>query len=386
MSRSHVNSPSARHAFLDKGDGRGALAVLETVTQEYVEWWSDFDDSDGEAAAYFEELGALSAEAILTANLSAAERRTHAEHLRQVQSYVADYGVDAPFGVALEALATAASGTQDASPDLVAAQLTVLERQGRLEEALQLADRSDMRDRYLSLLVRLGRLSEAHEYALRHLTQAYDVLPIASALHVLGATQQALELAEHGLSLAGEVWTLARWLRDAAVEAGERDIALRAGLRVLAELPAVDDYRALVNSAGPAWPTLREAVLEQLRERAQTAPTAVGEIFVYEGLLDEAIALADRVPSAYSFVEHVADAALTSHPDWVARMSRRQAERIMNAADARYYYYAIAWLKRARAASLALGQEQEWRAYVAALLAQRARKRSLVPGLKALQR
>ena len=57
-------------------------------------------------------------------------------------------------------------------------------------------------------------------------------------------------------------------------------------------------------------------------------------------------------------------------------MSRRQAERIMNAADARYYYYAIAWLKRARAASLALGQEQEWRAYVAALLAQHARKRS----------
>ena len=75
----------------------------------------------------------------------------------------------------------------------------------------------------------------------------------------LGATQQALELAEHGLSLAGEVWTLARCAGYGMprLKTGETDIALRvAGLRVLAELPAVDDYRALVNSARACyWPT-----------------------------------------------------------------------------------------------------------------------------------
>jgi uncharacterized Zn finger protein len=374
------------YSFLEKDDVRGALAVLETVTQEYIDCWVDLDDSDGEAAAYFEELGALWAEALLTADLTQAERRTYAQHLRRWQSDTDDYGVDAPFALALEALGTAPSGMRGASPDLVAVQLTVLERQGRFEEALQLADRPDTRNRYLSLHVQLGRLSEAHECALRQVTQAHDMLEIASALDERGARQQALELGVHGLSLAGEVRPLARWLRDTATDAGERDVAIRAGLRVLADQPALDDYHMLVDAAGNDWPTLREPVLEQLRERALTAPTAVGEILVYEGLLDEAIALADRVPTAYSFVEHVADAAIASHPDWVAQMARRQAERIVDRGDAQYYHYAIAWLKRARAASLALSQEPEWRAYVSGLLARHARKRALVPGLKALQR
>jgi hypothetical protein len=375
------------YTFLEKNDGRSALAVLETVTQEYVDIWFDLDDSNGDAAAYFNELAALWAEVILTADLSQAERRGYAEQLRQWQSECAAYcDVDAPFGVALEALATGAPAALDASPDFVLAQLNVLERQGRLEEALQLAERTGMVDRYLSLLVRLDRLPEAQDYAMGHLNQAYDVLAIAHALNEHGATKQALDLGEHGLTLAGEVWTLARWLRDAAADAGERDVAIRAGLRVLAERPTVDDYRALVNVAGDDWGALREAVLEELRERARISPIAVGEILVSEGLLDEAITLAEQVPTAYSFVEHVADAATTSHPEWVAQMSRRQAERIMDGAKAQYYYFAIAWLKRARAATLALDQQTEWRMYVSGLLGRHARKRSLVPGLKALQR
>src|SRR5262249_58663054 len=38
--------------FLEKDDAHGALTVLDTVTQEYVDSWFDLDDSDGEAAAY----------------------------------------------------------------------------------------------------------------------------------------------------------------------------------------------------------------------------------------------------------------------------------------------------------------------------------------------
>ena len=119
-------------------------------------------------------------------------------------------------------------------------------------------------------------------------------------------------------------------------------------LRVVGLQPSVDDYRALVGVAGNDWVALREPLLDQFRERARHAPIEVGEILVYEGLLDEAISLADRLPNAYTCVEHVADAAIASHREWVERMARRQAGRILDGANARYYHYAIAWLKRAR--------------------------------------
>jgi len=76
---------------------------------------------------------------------------------------------------------------------------------GNLEEALKVAERADMPDRFLSLLVRMGRMSDAHQYAFQHLSQAHDVLAIPRTLHEHGATQQDVQLGEHGVSLAGEV-------------------------------------------------------------------------------------------------------------------------------------------------------------------------------------
>jgi hypothetical protein len=63
---------------IEAGDGRSALAILEVVTDEYVHGWTELDDSDGELGAVFDDLGALWAEAILTANLTPAERQTWA--------------------------------------------------------------------------------------------------------------------------------------------------------------------------------------------------------------------------------------------------------------------------------------------------------------------
>src|SRR5690348_13542343 len=50
---------------------------------------------------------------------------------------------------------------------LSSAQLNVLERQGSLEEALHLADATRQVDRYVSLLVRLDRLTEARRYGFK---------------------------------------------------------------------------------------------------------------------------------------------------------------------------------------------------------------------------
>jgi uncharacterized Zn finger protein len=248
-----------------------------------------------------------------------------------------------------------------------------------------LADATRQVDRYVSLLVRLDRLSEARRYGFEQLTQAHDALVLAQVLLEHGAIPDALEIGAHGLTLAGELWTLATWLRDEAAAAGDADRATRAALVALRELHSLPDYQALRNVAGDRWPTLRDEVIAELRQSAARSPSGVGEIFVYEGLLDDAIAVAESAPHDYAMVEQVADAAIQTHPDWVIRMGRRQAERIMNGAQSRYYHHAVVWLRRSRAAALGAGLQDDWRQYVDGLLRQHARKYSLVPQLKQLR-
>src|ERR1700687_195485 len=145
------------------------------------------------------------------------------------------------------------------------------------------------------------------------------------------------------------------------------------------------ESQALRTVAGDRWPTLRDEVLAELRQAAACSPSGIGAIFVDEGLLDDAIALVDSAPYDYAMVEQVADAAIQTHPDWVIRMGRQQAERIMDGGEARYYHHAVAWLRRSRAAALGAGLQDDWRQYVDGLLMQHARKYSLVPQLKHLR-
>jgi uncharacterized Zn finger protein len=83
-------------------------------------------------------------------------------------------------------------------------------------------------------------------------------------------------------------------------------------------------------------------------------------------------------------VEQVADAALSTRPDWVIRACCRQAEAIMNSGKANAYYHAVNWLKKVRAAYLASDRESEWEEYLAGLLDQHKRKYKLVPMLETL--
>jgi hypothetical protein len=62
--------------FVAARDGRSTLAILEAITETYVADWLELDDSDGEAGAFFEDLGALWTEAILTPDPTARERAT----------------------------------------------------------------------------------------------------------------------------------------------------------------------------------------------------------------------------------------------------------------------------------------------------------------------
>ncbi|MCK4299164.1 MAG: SWIM zinc finger family protein, partial [Planctomycetes bacterium] len=86
--------------FIEAGDGRNALLLLEAITDEYMDGWLYLDDSDGYAGEFFSELGEVWTEACLVADLSPAEREQWAQKLTLWQGEIDDYGLDDVFDAA----------------------------------------------------------------------------------------------------------------------------------------------------------------------------------------------------------------------------------------------------------------------------------------------
>jgi uncharacterized Zn finger protein len=257
-----------------------------------------------------------------------------------------------------------------------------LDRQGRHQEYLHLAEVEGQTDRYVAMLARLGRGAEALEYGRQYLATAQEAFVLATALWERGDVERALESAELGLTLEGPKGLLAAWLRDRAAEHGQTGRALAAARITFDEQMSLDAYLKLEELAGQEWPAHRAELLDRLRTVKTYYPQGPVEIFLHEGLIAAAIAAVED-GATHTLVEQVADAAITSHPDWVVTASRKQAEWIMDAGKAQYYDAAAGWLRKARAAYRAADREDEWRAYLAELLDRR--KYKLVPLLKALQ-
>ena len=131
---------------------------------------------DGEASEFFQELGPVWTEAVLSADLSSKERKAWAKKLESWRKEIDDYGVDEAFDAAHEAalqgwddpqLQRVLQGThsEDDSWDgevaeLTVARLHILERRGRLQEYLHLARAEGQHESYVTMLVHLGRTQE----------------------------------------------------------------------------------------------------------------------------------------------------------------------------------------------------------------------------------
>ena len=391
--------------FIEAGDGRNALVILEAITEEYVKGWLVLDDSNGEASGFFQDLGAAWTEALLVADLSQEERRAWANRLADWQDEVGDYGVDDAFDAAqaaakqgwdyppllrvLQGEITRKGAWEGEVPwyadELAVARLNVLARQKRYQEYLYLAEAEGQMKHYLTMLAKLGRVQEAVAEGLQYTATTEEALALAQALREQGALQEALRIAEHGLTLEGYKASLARWLRDAASGAGQTERALDAAVTAFRESPGLADYQAVRDLAGERWPTLRAELLDHLRQTTSYYPQAQVEIFLHEGLIDDAIAAVEETTS-YQLIEPVVDAAIKSHPDWVIRACRQQAEPIMDQGKSQYYHHAVRWLEKARAAYRAAGREAEWLEYLESLIRRHGRKHKLVPMLEALRR
>jgi uncharacterized Zn finger protein len=389
--------------LIQEDDGRNALTVLEAVTEEYLADWENLDDSDGEASGFFSDLGLAWAEALLSADLTRQERTSWAGLLTGWQEKLNDYGVDDAFDVASTAAldgwdypplkrvlqgTITKHGAWKGEPPLYADELTearlhILERRGRFQEYLYLAEAEGQTEAYVTMLVRLERFQEAVAYGRAYLGTTGEALALAKALAEHGEGEQAVQMAEHGLTLEGSKTELAKWLRDQARAMGNVALALTAAEAAFREETNLANYLSLAEIAGEQWPQRRPTLLEHARHTTSYYPQGQVEIFLHEGLIDDAIAVVEPQAS-HTVVEQVVDAALTTRPEWAIQACRKQAEPFMNEGKAQYYSAATRWLAKARTAYRTLGQEKEWQAYLSQLLTQHARKYKLVPMLKAL--
>jgi len=389
---------------LEAGDGRNALVILEAVADEYVNTWFEFDDSDGELGAFFGELGPMFAEALLSADLSPVERKSWATKLSDWQAEIDDYGIDEGFDAAIGAAelgwehpplqrvmagqVTELGAWEGEAPwyadELAVARLNVLERHGRFEEYLNLAEAEGQTGLYVTMLVKAGRAEEAVAYGLAHTTTSDEALALAQSLRTHDHVHDALRVAEHGLSLPGSIKALAHWLRDLASGLGDKGLALKAAQAAYAASPSLADYQAVQSLAGEDWPQIQSELLERLTQTMHTLTKV--EIYLHEGLVEQAIRAVDqdRYPG-YNTVEKVVDVAWESHPDWVIRQCKVQAEPIMDEGKSRLYHHAIHWLGKARQAYLGAGRNDEWRTYLEGLISKHDRKYSLRPQLEALR-
>jgi uncharacterized Zn finger protein len=384
--------------FIEAGDGRDAFLLLEAITDEYVENWIYLDDSDGFAWEFFGELGEAWTEAGLTAyDLTAEERERWAQTLTRWQADLDDYGIDEVFDAAQAAIlqgwddpslqramqgevARVGGGGNEVrwyADELTAARLRVLERQERYQAYLNLARAEGKMAPYVLMLARLGRVEEAANEGLQLLNEPSQFLALAKVLREQQELAAALRVAERGLRAEGDKGALAAWLCDLAEGMGESELALEAATVAFHAMPSMIAYQRVQELAGERWSGMREDLLAHLRRSSYAGSQAQVDVFLHEGLLDDAIASVEN-SAGYDLLERVMDAVVEHRPAWVIENAREQAERIIEPGQSKYYHHAVNWLDRVRKAYLAAGREADWQAYLAEIRDRHGRKYKLM--------
>jgi len=393
-------------SLIREDDGRGALPVLEAITEEYMESremldWEMIGDYGGDLIDFFGELGVAWTEALLSVDeLTPREKEDWSAKLDVWWGELGDYDTGEHFGAAFRAAEQGWSYPplvrvlQGEAPDdeffdeifddpLTLARLTVLERRGRYEEYLRLSEAADEIPSHGIMLARLGRAEEAVEHGLKHLATPEEALAVAEALREHGELDGALRVGEHGLSLEGRKNRLAGWVRDVAEGTGRPELALEAAVVAFRADPDLASYRRVQELAGEHWPEHCERLLDHLRQNVPYYPSGHVDVFLHEGLVQDAIEVVEKSPLE-ALVARVADAAIESHPAWVIETCRKQAEEIMDQGRSKYYAEAVSWLAKVRDAYLVDGREAEWQVYLDELIDRHQRKYKLRPMLENL--
>ena len=402
--------------MLAAGEGRNALTLLDALTDEFIgslpdpdERYGydnyDSDEGDDESYGWLEAVGAVWAEVILSVDLSQDE----ADELRDsfagwaeaaeeqgfdpsfhIAELALTYGWDyAPLQRAMQGEITELGAWEDEAPlgadELAVARLKVLARQGRTDAYLNLALAEGQHYAYVLMLADLGRVAEAVQEGKQALTQTQELLTLAQKLSQQGATDAAIEIADHALAHGqGEQASVASWLRDLHISHGDLGRALPAAITALAAAPKVAEYQQLKQLAGADWPTVRVQALAALQgKRSYFSNLERAQIFLSEAMWDEAIAAVDG-DYASPEIHQLMPQLYGPRPDWVIRRAGQYAEAIMNAGKADRYSNAVSWLAHVKEAYTSAGRQAEWKAYLAKIRETHQRKYKLMGLLKGL--
>lgn len=398
--------------FLDAGDGRNALNILEPVTEALVPAWRERADWDETLHEFFPMLGQMIAEAVLMGDLAPEERDDLMVRLDVWQGMLDEYGLDEQLQVAIDALEQGwdeiglddvlagrgrswpHSGTSDwTAARLTEARLRVLDIGGRSQEYLNLAGAAGRHGGHAAMLVRLGRVPDAVAHARNRFRSAEEVFELARLLTETEEIDTALEIAEWGLTLRDDdgraygAIVLARWLRDTAGLSGRRALALVAARAAFERSLSLDDFEAAASLAGPEWSELRSHLLLSLAAAEKARDRT--EIYLNEGMIGEAVRSVDLDQMTASPTDPVlmrlAEAAHGSHPDWVIEIAERMGSRIMEAGESGSYELAVQWLQIASLAYDAAGRFEDWIMKLDGLIERHRRKHKLRPLLATLR-
>jgi uncharacterized Zn finger protein len=393
--------------LLNDGDALGALVMLRVLFEETVDNYEDEEDYDGGVAVFIQDLGMPLAEAILSVNLDVQERAELQKSLQETYYKMSAEITSRELDVIFAALqygwdeppAYEAQTEDEAEPDeydeddeqedaiwralgaLRQARLNILERQGRIDEFLQLAQTADAH-RYVLKLLELGRVDDAIS-AGQKLTSFDALLDVAKKLRTLGRLEAAIALAERGLTPMGRFgYELAAWLAPLEEEQGRKDMALKAYHAAYDAQPAINLYRHVKRLSGSDWENLRPVLMEKIDESKM--PGVLADIQLEEHNWDTAISLAEKYTWPSKLLEKVSDAVIPYRPDWVINTSLREATRLIAPTQSKLYPGAAKWLARAKKAYLQKGQTAEWQAYISHLRTIYARRPALMNALQGL--
>jgi uncharacterized Zn finger protein len=387
-------------AFAENGDGRSTLVLLKGITEGCIEYWHLIDDFVGSSLIDFGiDLDPAWTEGILSTELTEEESLSWQEKLEDWSDSLGD------FSMAIEALRQGWNypplqrvfqgipskyGAWSGEPpswgeEFSRIRLKILDRQQRHDDYLQLAKAEGQTQAYLTMLGRLGRVEQAMTVAQEQMTTLEEAKALAETLRDQNQIPQALTVAMTGLTLTCDspylLFEFASWTRDLAEGLGDQTAQLTANIIAFKARPSLKDYQAIETLSEDDWSSTKEDLLQHLINSDDWFNTeAKVDIFLRENRLDDAIKTVSAHNSAHnpSLCLRVMDATIASHSQWVLDTAIANAEVIMNAGQAKSYYSAVEWLKRAKAAYCELDREAEWLTYRRQLKNIHGRKRKLM--------
>lgn len=263
----------------------------------------------------------------------------------------------------------------------------------RLEEAwmddeafLQICRQTGRREDLVERLLDLGRVDEAAAAARE--ARDYVLIRLADLFVARGHDQLAESLIRERMATDSDTH-FTRWLRERALERGDREEALRLTETLFWRGPGLRGYQELRTLARPIerWDDLRAAILSRLAEEQEDR--LLLEIYLEEGEVDRALETLEEMRGASRWrwrsdrlSVDVARAAEAERPREAIRLYGDAVNELIAARGRDNYAVAATYLTRVRDLYRRLDEESAWDTYITQLREKNPRLRALKDELK----